>query len=115
MSRGQASVELLLVALIVLAGSIAIASYYTNINDSVTATALLKVKVVEKTSGLSYFAYIEKIEPKVSGSTINFTLIMKSEKTPAELQADLELDSIDSFIEGKTKQDIVINLTATQI
>ncbi|MDP2974140.1 MAG: hypothetical protein Q8N60_03755, partial [Candidatus Diapherotrites archaeon] len=74
MSRGQASVELLLVALIVLAGSIAIASYYININDSVTATALLKVKVLEKTSGLSYFAYIEKIEPKVSGSTIDFYL-----------------------------------------
>ena len=74
MSRGQASVELLLVALIVLAGSIAIASYYTNINDSVTATALLKVEVVENAGKLDYFVYIDKVKSSVSGSTIDFNL-----------------------------------------
>lgn len=79
---GQTSIELLLVALIILAGSIAIASYYTNINGSITAMELLKVKVLEKTSELGYFAYIEKIDQTVSGSTINFTLYLKGDKQP---------------------------------
>ncbi len=96
--RAQASIELLLVALIVLAGSIAIASYYTNINDSVTATALLKVKVLEKTGGLGYFAYIEKIEPKINGSTIDFYL---SAEPATKVRCD-ELGLIESG-EGSIK------------
>ncbi len=72
--RAQTSIELLIIALIVLAGSIAIASYYTNINDSVTAMELLKVKVVENAGKLDYFVYIDEVKPAVSGLTIDFNL-----------------------------------------
>jgi hypothetical protein len=111
--RGQASIELLIIALIVLAGSIAIASYYTNINDSVTAMEFLKVKVVEKTGELSYFAYIEKIYPHVSGSTIDFDLCMKSDKTLQ--REDLGLDEIEDWIKKPKTNFDTVNISLNSI
>ncbi len=107
--RAQVSVEVLLVALVILAISTSVLSYFFTINDSTTAMQLLKLSVLNKMGELDSFASIEKIDFGISGSTITLDLYIKSSETITA--ADLDLSDIETLIVKNTKFDFAtINL-----
>ncbi len=100
MSRGQVSIELLLIALAVLAVSISVLSFYITIDDSTLAMELLRLGVVEKTGGLEYSAFLEKINYTVEGPTINFDLVVTPDSATCN---DLDLETVKGTILDKTE------------
>jgi len=95
--RGQVSIEILLLAAVIIAMSIAVFMYYISIMDTTTALQVIKVAALKQVSESDELFTIERVEYKTSG-TGNVIFCITTKPT----SANLDLGAIETAVVDRT-------------
>jgi len=108
-NKGQASFEVMMVAVVVIALTIFLLTYFFNVFDSTTALTITKLDAIEKINALDSFHEIKKISftELADGKTISLTIIVEPKILPQENFDDTNFNDTKSKISNQTKYTIV--------
>lgn len=91
--RGQVSIEILLLAAVILTIGIVVLSYYSQIKDSTTSLQLLKVETLRLLDGKQEQFTMQEMKYKIAGGNVHFCISTKP--------LDIDSDNMEDALEDK--------------
>jgi hypothetical protein len=99
--RAQVSIEILLIAGIIMLLSVSVFSYYTRIRDSTVAMELIKIKALRQIEEMETLAIVEKIDYRID--RLADTVIFCVSTDPEDPIWDaVEEDALEQTVEDAT-------------